>query len=66
MQHDSDDPARLAVLEELRRLALETYGEDRSADLTVQTSLGAAATAVWRVSQEPLDPLGNEPLPTHG
>jgi hypothetical protein len=66
MQHDSDDPARLAVLEELRRLALETYGEDRSADLTVQTALGAAATAVWRVSHEPLDPLGNEPLPTHG
>ena len=66
MQHDSDDPARLAVLEELRRLALETYGEDRSADLTVQTALSAAATAVWRVRQEPLDPLGNEPLPTHG
>jgi hypothetical protein len=66
MQHDSDDPARLAVLEELRRLALDTYGEERSADLTLQAALGAAATAVWRVSHEPLDPLGNEPLPTHG
>jgi hypothetical protein len=50
MQHDSDDPAHLAVLEELR----------------LQTALAAAATAVWRVSQEPLDLLGYEPLPTHG
>jgi hypothetical protein len=66
MQHDSDDPARLAVLEELRRLALEQYGEERSAAPTLQTALGAAATAVWRVGQEPLEPLGNEPLPTHG
>jgi hypothetical protein len=54
------------VLEELRRLALSTYGEDRAAEPTLQTALGAAATAVWRVSQEPLDMLGNEPLPTHG
>lgn len=66
MQHDSDDPARLAVLAELRQLALETYGEERSAELTLQTALGVAATAVWRVGQEPLDLLGNEPLPTHG
>jgi hypothetical protein len=66
MQHDSDDPARLAVLGELRQLALDTYGEERSADLTLQTALGVAATAVWRVGQEPLDPLGCEPLPTHG
>ena len=66
MQHDSDDPARLAVLEELRRLALDMYGEERAAAPMLQSALGAAATAVWRVSQEPLDMLGNEPLPTHG
>ena len=67
MQHNSDDdPAHLAVLEELRRRALETYGEERAAEQTLQTALAAAATAVWRVSQEPLDLLGYEPLPTHG
>jgi len=54
------------VLEELSRSALETYGEERSGEARLQIALGAAATAVWRVSQEPLDPLGNEPLPTHG
>jgi hypothetical protein len=55
-----------AVLEELRRSALETYGEERSAEARLQTALVAAATAVSRVMQEPLEPLGNEPLPTHG
>jgi len=53
------------VLEELRRHAQETYGEERSAEATLQGALDAAATAVWRVSHEPLEPLGNEPLPTH-
>jgi hypothetical protein len=28
--------------------------------------LGRAATAVWRISQESLDLMGPEPLPTHG
>ena len=65
MQQQGDDAARLAVLDELRRAALETYGEERSAEALLQTALGVAATAVWRVSQEPLEPLGNEPLPTH-
>jgi hypothetical protein len=65
MQHQSDNAARLAVLEELRRAALATYGEERSADATLQTALESAATAVWRVTQESLEPLGNEPLPTH-
>ncbi|MCA1644613.1 MAG: hypothetical protein LC797_03790, partial [Chloroflexi bacterium] len=58
-------PGPRAVLDELRRAALETYGEERTAELRMQTMLGAAATAVWRVSEEPLEPLGNEPLPTH-
>ena len=66
MQQQGDDAARLAVLDELRRSALDTYGEERFADTDLQSALSLAATAVWRVSQEPLDPLGNEPLPTHG
>jgi hypothetical protein len=66
MQQQGDNAARMAVFDELRRAALETYGEERSAEANLQTALGLAATAVWRVSQEPLEPLGNEPLPTHG
>jgi hypothetical protein len=66
MQEQGDSAARLAVLDELRRSALDTYGEERSADAHLQTALGVAATAVWRVSEEPLEPLGNDPLPTHG
>jgi hypothetical protein len=54
------------VLEELRRAALATYGEERSAEASLQTALNAAANAVCRVSEELLEPLGNEPLPTHG
>ena len=58
-------PSHVAVLEELRRAALATYGEERSADASLRTALNLAATAVWRVSEEPLELLGNEPLPTH-
>jgi len=64
MQPQNDNAARLAVFEELRRAALATYGEERSAEASLQTVLNLAATAVWRVSEEPLEPLGNEPLPT--
>jgi hypothetical protein len=64
VQDDKDDPARLAVVEELRRCAVETYGEDRAAEASLTMALAAAATAVWRVSQVPLEPLGPEPLPT--
>ena len=65
MQDPPTNTSRQAVLDELRRAALDTYGEDRSAEATLQTALGLAATAVWRVSQEVLEPLGPEPLPTH-
>ncbi len=65
MQQPSDNTARQAVLEELRRSALEIYGEERSGEANLQAALGVAATAVWRVGEEPLEPLGNEPLPTH-
>jgi hypothetical protein len=66
MQQQGDDAARLSVLDELRRSALDTYGEERCADLSLEAALRLAATAVWRVSQEPLEPFGNEPLPTDG
>jgi hypothetical protein len=56
-----DDPARLALLEELQRLAVDTYGEDRAAEFLLQAALRAAATAVWRVTQESLEPGGAEP-----
>jgi len=59
------DPARAAVLDELRRAALEIYGEERAAEARLQIALEAAATAVWRVSQAALEPQGPEPLPTH-
>jgi hypothetical protein len=65
MQQQADDEARLAVLEELRRAALDTYGEERSAEASLRVALDLAATAVWRVSREPLEPFGDEPLPTH-
>jgi hypothetical protein len=66
MESRAMSPGPQAVLEGLRRSALETYGEERSAEARLQTALLAAATAVSRVIQEPLEPLGNEPLPTHG
>ena len=56
-----DDPARLALLAELRRRAVETYGEERAAETILQNMLGAVATAVWRISQEPLEPSGDSP-----
>jgi hypothetical protein len=56
VQEQSDDPARLAVLDELRRTAVETYGEERAAETMLQNALRAAATAVWRVCQERLEP----------
>lgn len=66
MQQQGDDAARVAVLNELRRSAVDTYGEERIADANLETALNLAATAVWRVSQEPLEPFGDDPLPTHG
>lgn len=67
MQQDpADNPARRAVFDELERAALDTYGEERTAEIAVQTILGRAATALWRISQESLEPMGPEPLPTHG
>lgn len=61
MQPPRDDPAHQLVLDELRRLAVETYGEERAAEGSLQAALALAATAVWRVSQEPLAPADDQP-----
>jgi hypothetical protein len=61
MQDASSNPVRVTVLEQLQRAAVETYGEERSAEAPLQTALGAAATAIARVMLEPLDLLGPEP-----
>ena len=65
MQDSAVDPARQAILSDLRRAALATYGEERVAEEAVEVALGVAATAVWRVTREVLEPMGPEPLPTH-
>jgi hypothetical protein len=67
MSHEPDDdpaqnPARAAVLHELRRSALEVYGEERAADRVLRTALEVAATALWRVMAEPLSPPEVEPF----
>jgi hypothetical protein len=60
-----DDPARVAILEELSSAARAAYGDERVAERFVQNMLESAATAMWRVSLEQLEPRGPEPLPTH-
>jgi hypothetical protein len=55
------DPAEVEALNELRRLAIDVYGEERLAESTLQNALRAAANALWRVNQEPLEPDGDEP-----
>jgi hypothetical protein len=61
VQEQIDDPPRQAVLDELRRLAVEAYGEDRAAEMLLQAAVEVAATAVWRVSQEVLEPVDEAP-----
>jgi len=45
----------------MQRLALETYGEERAGEGTLQMALRQAATAVWQVSQESLEPSDTQP-----
>jgi hypothetical protein len=67
MQPQCENAAHLAALEDLRRAALDTYGEERSAEATLQAALVVTATALWRVSEESLEPFGLDPLLTsHG
>jgi hypothetical protein len=61
MQPAGDSTSHEAIRDELRRAALETYGEERSAEALLQTMLNAAATAVWRLSEESLEPMDHEP-----
>lgn len=65
MQDVSQDPGRLAVLDDLRRTAAAAYGQERAADPALAAALDAVATVVWRVMAEPLDPFGPEPT-CHG
>jgi hypothetical protein len=46
---------------ELRRCAVAIYGEERAAEIRLQTALESAAAVLWRVNQEPLGPVGDEP-----
>jgi hypothetical protein len=66
MQPAGEPSGRDAILEALRQAAIDTYGEERAAEATVQAALNASATALWRVGEEPLEPMQYEPLPTHG
>jgi hypothetical protein len=61
MQDAAQDPARLAVLDELRAAAVATYGDERAEEAPLHVALEMAATAVWRVMEEPLDPMDPEP-----
>ena len=56
-----DDPARAAILDELARAAVQMYGEERAAEFFLKAMLQSTASAVWRVSQEGLEPAGDEP-----
>ena len=58
---EASGQGREAILQELRRAALETYGEERTAEALVQVALNAAATALWRVGEESLEPHDFDP-----
>jgi len=52
---------RLKVLEELRASAIAAYGEALTGEARMQEALESAATILWRVQREDLDPLELEP-----
>jgi hypothetical protein len=52
---------RAKVLEKLRASAVVTYGEGRTGEARMQEALESAATVLWRVEREDLDPLELEP-----
>jgi len=55
------EPGRSKVLEELRTAAVATCGEPRTGDVQMREALESAATALWRVEREHLEPLELEP-----
>ena len=52
---------RSKVLEKLRASAVVAYGETRTGEARMQEALASAATILWRVEREGLDPLELEP-----
>ncbi len=56
-----EESERSKVLEELRTSAIAVYGEARTGEARMQEALESAATALWRVQREDLDPLELEP-----
>ena len=56
-----EESERSKVLEELRASAVVTYGEARTGEARMQEALESAATVLWRVEREDLDPLELEP-----
>ena len=57
----NQDPTYAALLDGLRRAAVDTYGEERAAEAPFVAALEAAAANLWRVMQEPLDLADPEP-----
>lgn len=57
----TDDSARLEILRQMRRLAVDVYGEQRAGEAALQAALESAAVAVWRVTLEPLEPSAEVP-----
>lgn len=55
------EPGCSKVLEKLRTSAVATYGEARAGEDQMREALESAATAVWQVEREDLDPLELEP-----
>jgi hypothetical protein len=56
-----EESERSKVLEKLRASAVVAYGEARTGEGRMQEALEAAATVLWRVEREDLDPLELEP-----
>jgi hypothetical protein len=56
-----EESERSKVLEELRASAVVAYGEARIGEARMQEALESAATVLWRVEREDLDPLELEP-----
>jgi hypothetical protein len=52
---------RSMILEKLRACAIGAYGEACTEEVRMQEALESAATVLWRVQREDLDPLELEP-----
>ena len=52
---------RVETLAELKRRAVAIFGIDRVEDTAFLATLAGVAETVWRLAQEPLEPIGTEP-----